>query len=195
MSMTQTDTNDTEKSQSVYAPSPKRKERELHTIALLVKNEPGVLARVVGLFTGRGYNIESLTVAETDHYQHLSRITIVFEGRPEVIEQIKTQLQRLVPVELVRDLTTHGEYIGRELALVKVRNCDEKTIKDMGLETKYNAHLVECDSEFCIFEVVGKARDIDAFVDAIHPLGFINIARSGVAAISQGTEISDRVQT
>lgn len=187
-----TEASQENKSQSVYAPAPSRKERELHTIALLVANEPGVLARVVGLFTGRGYNIESLTVAETDHDQQLSRITIVFEGRPEVIEQIKAQLTRLIPVRLVRDLTTHGEYIGRELALVKVKKCDEATIKEMELETKYNAQLIECDSEFCIFQVVGEARDIDAFVEAIIPLGFINIARSGVAAISQGAEISDK---
>ena len=183
-----------EKSQSVYAPPPERKARELHTIALLVNNEPGVLARVVGIFTGRGYNIESLTVSEIDHDHHLSRITIVVEGRPGVLKQMKAQLERLIPVKLVRDLTTHGDYIDRELALVKVRNCDEAVIEEMGLERDYNAKLIECENKHCIFEITGTAADIDRFVDAIRPLGFVNMARSGVAAISQGAEISDRAK-
>ena len=98
---------------------------ETHTLSVLVDNEPGVLARVVGLFSGRGYNIESLTVAEVAHAEHLSRITIVTSGTPEAIEQIRHQLERLVPVHKVTDLTIEQPFIQRELAMVKVRGKGE----------------------------------------------------------------------
>ena len=121
------------KGKSVYAPPPKRKARELHTIALLVSNEPGVLARVIGLFSGRGYNIESLTVTETEHEAQVSRITIITKGTPMVINQIKAQLERMVPIHTVNDLTVSGASLERELALVKVAGKGEKRVEALRL--------------------------------------------------------------
>src|SRR6476660_2890584 len=108
-------------SASHYPTAPASQRVEQHTLCVLVDNEPGVLARVIGLFSGRGYNIDSLTVSETEHEKHLSRITIVTRGTPMVIEQIKNQLDRLVPIHRVIDMTVAGPCLQRELAMVKVR--------------------------------------------------------------------------
>ncbi len=174
------------KSKSVYAPGPKDVAVETHTLAILVKNEPGVLARVVGLFSGRGYNIESLTVAETDHDKHLSRITIVCSGTPMVIEQIKNQLGRLVPVKNVRDLTTYGPYVDRELALIKVTGKNEKRIEALRIADIFRARVVDSSLESFIFEVTGTTEKINAFIDLMRPLGLVDASRTGVAALARG---------
>ena len=157
-----------------------------HTIAVLVENEPGVLARVIGLFSGRGYNIESLTVAETRRGRHLSRITIVTSGTPMVIEQIKAQLTRLIPVYQVRDLTQDGAYVERELALVKVKCSGDKRVESLRISDIFRARAVDTTNESFVFEIVGTSNKIDAFIDLMKPLGLIDISRTGVVAISRG---------
>ena len=159
-----------------------------HTIAVLVDNEPGVLARVIGLFSGRGYNIESLTVAETRRGRHLSRITIVTSGTPMVIEQIKAQLTRLIPVYQVRDLTQDGAYVERELALVKVKCSGDKRVESLRISDIFRARAVDSTNESFVFEIVGTSNKIDAFIDLMKPLGLIDISRTGVVAISRGTD-------
>jgi acetolactate synthase-1/3 small subunit len=159
---------------------------EKHTIAALVDNEPGVLARVVGLFAGRGYNIESLTVAETNTDNNLSRITIVTSGTPMIIEQIKAQLNRLVPIHTVRDLTIFGPHVERELALVKVRGSGEARVESLRIAGVFRAHAVDSTSESFVFEIVGDTEKVDAFIQLMQPLGLIDVSRTGVAAISRG---------
>ena len=160
---------------------------ETHTLAVLVDNEAGVLARVVGLFSGRGYNIDSLTVAETDHAGHRSRITIVTTGTPPVIEQIKAQLARLVPVHDVHDLTVEGAAVERELALIKVAGTGEKRVEAMRLADVFRARVVDTTLESFVFEITGAPSKVDAFVDLMRPLGLVEIARTGVAAIARGS--------
>jgi acetolactate synthase-1/3 small subunit len=159
---------------------------ERHTLAVLVENEPGVLARVIGLFSGRGYNIESLTVAEVDHEGHLSRITIVTTGTPQVIEQIKAQLGRIVPVRDVHDLTVEGKSVERELALFKVSGQGDKRVEALRLADIFRAHVVDSTLESFVFQLTGTPEKIDAFADLMRPLGLIEVARTGVAAISRG---------
>jgi len=161
---------------------------ETHTLAVLVDNEAGVLARVVGLFSGRGYNIDSLTVAETDHAGHRSRITIVTTGTPPVIEQIKAQLARLVPVHDVHDLTVEGAAVERELALIKVAGTGEKRVEAMRLADVFRARVVDTTLESFVFEITGAPSKVDAFVDLMRPLGLVEIARTGVAAIARGSQ-------
>jgi len=161
---------------------------ETHTMSVLVDNEPGVLARVIGLFSGRGYNIESLTVSETEHEVHLSRITIVTTGTPMVIEQIKNQLDRLVPVHSVTDLTVRGETIERELALVKVAGVGEKRVEALRLAETFRAKAVDASLEHFVFEITGRQSKIEQFVALMQPLGLIEVCRTGVAAIARGSE-------
>jgi len=161
---------------------------ETHTMSVLVDNEPGVLARVIGLFSGRGYNIESLTVSETEHEAHLSRITIVTTGTPMVIEQIKNQLDRLVPVHSVTDLTVRGETIERELALVKVAGVGEKRVEALRLAETFRAKAVDASLEHFVFEITGRQSKIEQFVSLMQPLGLIEVCRTGVAAIARGSE-------
>jgi acetolactate synthase-1/3 small subunit len=159
---------------------------ETHTLAVLVDNEAGVLARVIGLFSGRGYNIESLTVAETDHEGHLSRITIVTTGTPAVIEQIKAQLGRLVPVHDVHDLTVEGAAVQRELALIKVAGTGERRVEAMRLADVFRARVVDTTLESFVFELTGAPEKVDAFIALMRPLGLKDVARTGVAAIARG---------
>lgn len=159
---------------------------EKHTIALLVENEPGVLARVIGLFSGRGYNIESLTVAEVDHTGHLSRITIVTAGTPQVIEQIKAQLGRIVPVHEVHDLTTEGPSVERELAMFKVVSEGDKRVEALRLADIFRANVVDSTLKSFVFEITGAPEKIDAFADLMRPLGLTEMARTGVAALLRG---------
>jgi acetolactate synthase-1/3 small subunit len=158
------------------------------TLSVLVDNEAGVLARVVGLFSGRGYNIESLTVAEVDHLDHTSRITIVTSGTPEVLEQIKHQLERLVPVHKVVDLSTDKPGIEREMALVKVAGAGEKRVEAMRLSEVFRARVIDTTHASFVFEVTGNQQKIDAFVDLMKPLGLVEVSRTGVVAISRGAE-------
>jgi acetolactate synthase-1/3 small subunit len=160
--------------------------QETHTLAVLVDNEAGVLARVIGLFSGRGYNIDSLTVAETDHTGHRSRITVVTTGTPAVIEQIKAQLGRLVPVHEVHDLTVEGAAVERELALIKVAGTGEKRVEAMRLAEVFRARVVDTTLESFDFEITGGPTKVDAFIELMRPLGVIEVARTGVAAIARG---------
>ncbi len=159
---------------------------ERHTLAVLVENEPGVLARVIGLFSGRGYNIESLTVAEVDHTGHLSRITIVTTGTPQVIEQIKAQLGRIIPVHEVHDLTVEGPSVERELAMMKVVCDGDKRVEALRLADIFRANVVDTTLHSFIFELTGAPEKIDAFADLMRPLGLSELARTGVAALSRG---------
>lgn len=159
---------------------------ERHTVSVLVDNEPGVLARVIGLFSGRGYNIESLTVAETDPSRRLSRITVVTSGTPMIIEQIKAQLDRLVPVHKVRDLTDEGPHIERELALVKVAGTGERRIEALRLADIYKARVVDATLTSFVFEMTGTVEELTDFIDLMGQLGLVDVCRTGVVAMSRG---------
>ena len=159
-----------------------------HTISVLVDNEPGILARVVGLFSGRGYNIESLTVAETDPSQNLSRITIVTAGTPMVIEQIKAQLDRLVPVHKVHDLTMEGPHIERELALVKVKGTGEKRVEALRLADVFRAKVIDAKTDSFVFEITGTSDKVDTFITLMGALGLVDVGRTGVVAMTRGGE-------
>ncbi len=168
--------------------NPLNEGEERHTMSVLVDNEPGVLARVIGLFSGRGYNIESLTVAETDHSGHLSRITVVTTGTPAVIQQIRHQLERMVPVHTVSDLTVEGHHVERELALIKVSSTGENRLEAMRMAEIMNARVVDVTLNSFIFELSDVPEQIDAFAELMRPLGLVEMARTGVAALSRGPE-------
>ncbi len=159
---------------------------ESHTLAVIVDNEPGVLARVIGLFAGRGYNIDSLTVAEVDHHGHFSRITIVTTGTPQVIEQIKAQLGRIVVVHEVHDLTVEGRAVERELALLKVEGEGDKRVEARRLADIFRANVVDSTLDSFVFEITGTPEKVDAFADLMRPLGLADMARTGVAALPRG---------
>ncbi|MBB3898149.1 acetolactate synthase small subunit [Roseococcus suduntuyensis] len=157
------------------------------TIAVLVENEAGVLARVIGLFSGRGYNIDSLTVAPVDDEGRLSRITVVTSGTEMVIEQIKAQLDRLVPVHKVADLTVEGPHLVRELALIKVVGTGDHRVEALRLADAFRARVVDATTESFVFEMTGNADKIDAFCALMRPLGLAEICRTGAVAIARGT--------
>ena len=163
-----------------------KQEIRRHTVAILVDNEAGVLARVIGLFSGRGYNIESLTVAEVDPREQLSRITIVTSGTLMVIEQIKAQLSRLVPVHKVSDLTIEGPSVSRELALVKVAGTGEKRVESLRIADIFRAHAVDSTNDSLVFEIVGATDKLDAFIHLMEPLGLVDVSRTGIVAIARG---------
>jgi acetolactate synthase I/III small subunit len=164
------------------------KRAKRHTIALLVDNEAGVLARVIGLFSGRGYNIESLTVAETDPSNLRSRITIVTSGTPMVIEQIKAQLSRLVPVYKVSDLTIEGPFVERELALIKVSGKGEPRVESLRIADIFRARVVDSTNDSFVFELTGASEKLNAFVELMKSLGLVDVSRTGVVAISRGSD-------
>ncbi|MGE5506135.1 MAG: acetolactate synthase small subunit [Actinomycetota bacterium] len=157
-----------------------------HTVSVLVDNEAGVLARVIGLFSGRGYNIESLTVAEVNPEERLSRITIVTSGTKMIIEQIKNQLRRLVPVHKVHDLTMEGPHVARELALVKVACSGDKRLEALSIAEIFRARPVDATNQSFVFEVVGATDKVDAFIKLMEPLGLVEVSRTGVVAIARG---------
>ena len=159
---------------------------EVHTLSVLVDNEPGVLARVVGLFSGRGYNIESLTVAEVAHAEHLSRITIVTSGPPEAIEQIGHQLERLVPIHKVTDLTLRGNAVERELAMIKVVGKGTDRDEALRLAEAFRARVIDASMESFVFELTGAVGKIDQFIDLMRPIGLVEVSRTGVAAMLRG---------
>ncbi len=161
---------------------------ERHTIAVLVDNEVGVLARVIGLFSGRGYNIESLTVAEVDPENQISRISVVTSGTPQIIEQIKAQLDRLVPIHRIMDLTVEGPSVERELALVKVRGTGNKRVEALRIADIFRARAIDSTANSFIFEISGATEKINAFVDLMKPLGLVEISRTGVVAIARGAK-------
>jgi acetolactate synthase-1/3 small subunit len=156
------------------------------TIAVLVENEAGVLARVIGLFSGRGYNIESLTVAPVDETGRISRITVCTSGTEMVIEQIKAQLDRLVPVHKVSDLTLEGPHLTRELALVKVVGRGDDRIEALRLADAFRARVVDASTESFVFEMTGNAEKIDAFCALMRPIGLAEVCRTGAVAIMRG---------
>ena len=173
---------------SAYFLEPEKPSVETHTLAVIVDNEPGVLARVIGLFSGRGYNIESLTVSETQHEKHVSRITIVTTGTPSVIEQIRNQLARMVPVHSVADLTVQGNAITRELAMVKVAGTGEKRVEALRLAEAFRARVIDAGTASFIFEITGKSDKVEHFISLMVPLGLVEVARTGVAGITRGPE-------
>ena len=157
-----------------------------HTISVLVDNEPGVLARVIGLFSGRGYNIESLTVSEINPVSQISRISVVTRGTPMVIEQIKAQLARIIPVHAVKDLTSDGAHIERELALVKMVNSGEERIEALRIANTFRARTLDSTLTSFVFEITGSSSKVQAFVDLMSSLGEVEVSRTGVSAISRG---------
>jgi len=159
-----------------------------HTLSVIVDNEPGVLARVIGLFSGRGYNIESLTVAEIDHRAHNSRITLVTSGTPQVIDQIQAQLGRLIPVHRVIDITLETPGIEREMALVKIAGTADQRSKALVQAQSFGAELIDTTDTSYIFEVADAPGKIDTFIELLVPLGFVEVSRTGVAAITRGAE-------
>lgn len=165
-----------------------KQKTERHTIAVLVDNEAGVLARVVGLFSGRGYNIESLTVAEIDQAAHTSRITVVTSGTPEVLEQIRAQIARIVPVHKVIDWTLDKPGVEREMALIKVAGTGEKRVEALRIADSFRARPVDTTHTSFVFEITGSPNKLDSFIDLMRPLGLVEVSRTGVAAISRGAE-------
>ena len=161
---------------------------ERHTLSLVVDNESGILARIAGLFSSRGYNIESLTVADISEDLSLSRITIVTCGSPHVMEQIISQLDRLVPVHKVADLTAEGPHVERELALVKVAGTGDHRIEAMRLAEIYRARVLDATTGSFVFELTGSTQKINTFVDLMREVGLVEVARTGVVAISRGRE-------
>ncbi len=175
-------------STSHYPAAPTAQKQETHTLSVLVDNEPGVLARVIGLFSGRGYNIKSLTVSETEHQAHLSLITVVTTGTPMVIEQIKNQLDRMVPVHRVVDMTLTGRSIERELAMVKVKGKGDNRVEALRLADAFRARVIDATTESFVFEITGASDKIEQFVALMLPLGLVEVARTGIAAIVRGPE-------
>jgi len=178
----------TQQPASAYFLEDKHDPIEKHTLSIVVDNEPGVLARVIGLFSGRGYNIESLTVSETEHEAHVSRITIVTSGTAEVLVQIKAQLERMVPVHSVADLTVAGDAIERELALIKVAGEGEHRMEALRLADAFRARVVDVTQNSFVFEITGKSRKVEQFISLMQPIGLEEVVRTGVTAISRGPE-------
>ncbi|MCZ6604032.1 MAG: acetolactate synthase small subunit [Alphaproteobacteria bacterium] len=176
-------------SELVYTKPSATEAVERHTIAVLVENEPGVLARVIGLFSGRGYNIESLTVAEISTKRNISRINVVTNGTPMIIEQIKHQLERLVPIYEVVDLTDLGPHIEREVALVKIVNDGSNRREALRIADIFGARVTDTTIESFVFSMTGETEKVDSFIELMKSLGEVEVARSGVVAISRGAEI------
>jgi acetolactate synthase-1/3 small subunit len=179
---------------SAYFIAKETEKPESHTLSVLVDNEPGVLARVIGLFSGRGYNIDSLTVSETEHEKHLSRITIATRATPHVLEQIRNQLERIVPVHRVVDLTVtarergHDRPLERELALVKVQGKGDDRVEALRLADAFRASVIDANTEHFIFEITGRVSKIEQFIAIMKPLGLVEVCRTGVAAMTRGAE-------
>ena len=173
---------------SHYPAAPTAQKLERHTLSVLVDNEPGVLARVIGLFSGRGYNIESLTVSETEHQKHLSLITIVTTGTPMGIEQIKNQRARRGPVHRGVDITLTGNSIERELAMVKVKGKGDDRVEALRLADAFRARVIDASTDSFVFEITGKTDKIEQFIELMLPLGLIEVSRTGIAAIRRGPE-------
>jgi acetolactate synthase-1/3 small subunit len=171
---------------SAYYLEERKDAPETHTLSILVDNEPGVLARIAGLFSGRGYNIDSLTVSETEHAKHLSRFTIVTTGTSMVLAQIKSQLERLVNVHRVTDLTVLGEPLERELALIKVGGKGDKRIEALRMAEIFRASVIDASTEHFVFEITGRTSKIEQFISIMMELGLVEVSRTGIAAIARG---------
>jgi acetolactate synthase-1/3 small subunit len=173
---------------SAYFLDDRKEQPVTHTFSVVVDNEPGVLARIAGLFSGRGYNIESLTVSETEHEKHLSRITVVTSGTASVIEQIKAHLDRLVPVHRVVDLTLQGEAIERELCLLKVVGKGDHRVEAMRLAAAFGARTLDATLTSFVFELTGATEEIERFIKLMTVVGLTEVSRTGIAAMSRGPE-------
>ncbi|MFM1958806.1 MAG: hypothetical protein RL588_323 [Pseudomonadota bacterium] len=173
---------------SVYDLAHEDQAENLATFAILVDNEPGVLHRLVGLFAARGYNIESLTVAETDRKAHTSRVTIVTRGAPQVLAQIEAQLQKMVATRHVQDVTRDPNGLERELALVKVHGLGADRVEALRISEIFRARVLDTTIDSFIFEVTGASSKIDKFIDLMRPLGLVELARTGVLSITRGAE-------
>jgi acetolactate synthase I/III small subunit len=173
---------------SAYFAEDKKELSQSHTLAVVAENQPGVLARIIGLFAGRGYNIDSLTVSETIHEKHVSRFTIVTSGTASVIAQIKNQLERMVLVHSVADLTVQGNFLARELAMVKVAGKGDKRVEALRLADAFRARVVDASTDSFVFELTGKPEKVDQFIALMVPLGMVEVARTGVAAIARGMD-------
>ena len=171
---------------SAYFLEERKDATERHTFSILVDNEPGVLARIAGLFSGRGYNIDSLTVSETEHEKHLSRFTIVTSGTSMVLAQIKNQLERLVSVHRVIDLTVAGDPLERELALIKVVGKGDKRIEALRMAEIFRANVIDASTEHFVFEITGRTSKIEQFISIMTELGLLEVSRTGIAAIGRG---------
>lgn len=171
-----------------YPNAPKSQPSARHTLAVIVDNEPGVLARIAGLFSGRGYNIESLTVSETEHDKHISRITVVTSGTANIIDQIKAHLDRLIPVHRVVDLTEQGESLERELALVKVVGKGDHRVEAMRLASAFGARTLDASLTSFVFELTGSTEEIERFIKLMTVVGLTEVSRTGIAAMSRGPE-------
>ena len=179
---------------SAYFLSDQTQTEETHTLSVLVDNEPGVLARVIGLFSGRAYNIESLTVSETEHDKHISRITIVTTGTPQVLNQVRNLLERLVPVHKVVDLSieawsrNYEKPLERELALIKVGGVGENRLEALRLADAFKATVIDATPNHFVFEITGRTSKIEQFITIMQPLGLVEVCRTGVAAVSRGAK-------
>ncbi len=178
----------TSQPQSAYIIETTKPVTHQHTLAVIAENQPGVLARIIGLFAGRGYNIDSLTVSETQHDRHISRFTIVTSGTDSVIAQIKAQLDRMVLVHSVADLTVLGNYIARELAMVKVSSKGDKRLESLQIAEAFRARVIDASTDSFVFELTGKPDKVDQFITLMVPLGLVEVSRTGVAAIGRGPE-------
>ncbi len=176
---------------SAYFLDPTKQPLVAHTLSILVDNEPGVLSRIAGLFSGRGYNVESLTVSETEHETHLSRFTIVTTGTPMVLEQIINQLDRMIPVHSVVDLTVLGDPLERELALVKVAGRGEKRVEALRLAEIFRANVIDASTDHFVFEITGRSSKLEQFISIMKEMGLVEVSRTGIAAMSRGKEGMD----
>jgi acetolactate synthase-1/3 small subunit len=174
---------------SVYDLTPSEEAESLATFAVLVDNEPGVLHRLVGLFAARGYNIESLTVAETDHKAHTSRVTIVTRGTQHVLAQIEAQLTKMVSTRHVQDVTRDPNGLERELALVKVVGSGPERVEALRVADIFRAKVIDTTHESFVFELTGAPSKIDKFTDLMRPLGLVEVSRTGVLSIQRGVEV------
>ena len=175
-----------QRARSAAAQAAKPNEVDYHTFSVLVDNEAGVLHRVVGLFSGRGYNIESLTVSEVDEDKHLSKVTIVTSGTPQIIDQIRAQLDRLVPVHRVANLSMDGPSVQREMGLIKVVGSGEARVEALRIADIFRAQVVDSTNRSFVFEITGSSDKLDAFIDLMKPLGLADISRTGIVAIARG---------
>ena len=173
---------------SVYDLSHAEEAENLATFAILVDNEPGVLHRLVGLFAARGYNIESLTVAETDRRSHTSRVTIVTRGAPHVLEQIEAQLQKMVATRHVQDVTRDPNGLERELALVKVKGVGSDRVEALRIADIFRARVLDTTIDSFVFEITGVSSKIDKFIELMRPLGLVELSRTGVLSLTRGAD-------
>ena len=180
---------DTAQPASVYDLAHSDEVESLATFAVLVDNEPGVLHRLVGLFAARGYNIESLTVAETDHNAHTSRVTIVTRGTPQVLAQIEAQLTKMVSTRHVQDVTRDPNGLERELALIKVAGSGAERVEALRVADIFRARVIDTTHASFVFELTGAPSKIDKFADLMRPLGLVEISRTGVLSIQRGVEV------